>query len=145
MIYALVFEPIYRVLFGVSKETLMRELKSFYGDLDSPDGKKITVICGGESFDIFPAPLSGLPVGTVQAFINYLCSKDKSVAVDYVHELDTVKELSAKENTVGFIFDGMKKDELFSTVISDGALPRKTFSMGEGCDKRYYIEARKIK
>ena len=142
---ALVFEPIYRVIFGVSRDTLMRELENFYGDLDAPDGKKITVICGDERFDISPSPLSGLPVGTVQAFVNYLCSKDNSIAVDYVHELDTVKELSAKENTVGFIFDGMKKDELFSTVISDGALPRKTFSMGEGCDKRYYIEARKIK
>jgi hypothetical protein len=38
----------------------------------------------------------------------------------------------------------MDKSELFPTVISDGALPRKTFSMGHAADKRYYIEARKI-
>jgi hypothetical protein len=39
----------------------------------------------------------------------------------------------------------MAKEELFSTVISDGALPRKTFSMGHAEDKRFYTEARRIK
>ena len=44
-----------------------------------------------------------------------------------------------------FIFDAMDKNDLFKTVILDGALPRKTFSMGHSYDKRYYLEARKIK
>ncbi len=48
-------------------------------------------------------------------------------------------------NTVGVIFDGMKKEELFYTVISDGSLPKKTFSMGHAKDKRYYLECRRIK
>ena len=48
------------------------------------------------------------------------------------------------ENTVGFIFDGMRKDELFSAVALDGSLPRKTFSMGHADDKRFYLEARKL-
>ena len=51
---------------------------------------------------------------------------------------------SGGENSIGFIFDGMSKSELFKTVIYDGALPRKTFSMGHAEDKRYYLECRKI-
>ena len=43
------------------------------------------------------------------------------------------------------IFGGMEKDELFPSVIADGALPRKTFSMGDARDKRYYMECRKVK
>ena len=46
---------------------------------------------------------------------------------------------------MGFIFEGMKKEELFDAVIMDGSLPRKTFSMGHADDKRFYIEGRKIK
>ena len=50
-----------------------------------------------------------------------------------------------KPNNVGIIFEPMAKEDLFKTVILDGALPRKTFSMGHSYDKRYYLEARKIK
>ena len=53
-------------------------------------------------------------------------------------------ELSAKENSIGFMLPDMGKEELFPTVIVDGALPRKTFSMGHAEDKRFYVEARKI-
>jgi hypothetical protein len=45
---------------------------------------------------------------------------------------------------VGFLFDGLGKSELFGYVSENGALPRKTFSMGEAKSKRYYLEARKI-
>ena len=58
---------------------------------------------------------------------------------------DTTKNLAQKNNSVGIIFKPMKKEELFKTVILDGALPRKTFSMGHSYDKRYYLESRKIK
>ena len=58
---------------------------------------------------------------------------------------DVTKNLAKNEGNVGFIFDAMAKEELFKTVILDGALPRKTFSMGHSYDKRFYLEARKIK
>ena len=56
-----------------------------------------------------------------------------------------MKKLCEKENTVGFLFEGMKKDELFEAIRADGSLPRKTISMGHAVDKRYYIEGRRIK
>ena len=48
-------------------------------------------------------------------------------------------------DSIGFLLPGMGKDQLFPTVIFAGALPRKTFSMGEARDKRYYLEARRIR
>ena len=58
---------------------------------------------------------------------------------------DSLKKLASRPNAIGFIFDGMQKSELFEAVNADGSLPRKTFSMGHADDKRFYIEARKIK
>ena len=71
--------------------------------------------------------------------------KDHKGRIDYIHGDDVTKELGSKENNVGIIFDAMEKGDLFKTVILDGALPRKTFSMGHSHDKRFYLEARKIK
>ena len=52
--------------------------------------------------------------------------------------------LATAPGHVGFLFDGMGKDELFPAVARCGALPRKTFSMGHAEDKRYYMECREI-
>ena len=67
------------------------------------------------------------------------------MTVDYIHGADVVANLSKTKGTLGFIFDGMSKSELFPAIRADGSLPRKTFSMGHAEDKRFYIEARKIK
>ena len=55
-----------------------------------------------------------------------------------------VQELSRRDDTIGFLLPAMEKFELFPTVVFDGALPRKTFSMGEANEKRYYLECRNI-
>lgn len=90
-------------------------------------------------------PKSNISVGSIQMFLDeYL--KENPGKVDYIHGEDVTKELTHKsDKNVGFIFDAMPKSELFKTVILDGSLPRKTFSMGHSYDKRYYLEARKIK
>ena len=71
--------------------------------------------------------------------------KENNVKIDYIHGEEVVRELCKQKNTVGFLFEGMGKSDLFPTVVRDGALPRKTFSMGAAADKRYYIECRRIK
>ena len=71
--------------------------------------------------------------------------KKYNVKIDYIHGEDVVRNLSKEKGNLGFIFEGMRKDELFPAVLGDGSLSRKTFSMGHAADKRYYIEARKIK
>ena len=84
-------------------------------------------------------PKTTLPVAELQAFLD-----GGDYKIDYIHGLDSISALSVNGN-IGVIFEGMKKSELFPAVINDGALPRKTFSMGEAKDKRFYLEARKIK
>lgn len=71
--------------------------------------------------------------------------KSNNGKLDYIHGKDTIKSLtSKKKDAIGFILPDMKKSDLFPTVIKDGSLPRKTFSMGCAEDKRFYIECRKI-
>jgi len=84
-------------------------------------------------------------VGTLQTFIDRYVAAHPGAYVDYIHGAKTVEKLAAKENTVGFLFDCMEKEQLFPTVMREGALPRKTFSMGAAADKRFYLECRKIR
>ena len=92
-----------------------------------------------------PHPVQQLTVGTLQRFLDDYVAAHPGVEVDYIHGEDSLRSLISNDTTVGFLFGGMRKDELFPTVIYDGALPRKTFSMGHAPDKRYYLECRKIK
>ena len=67
-----------------------------------------------------------------------------SASIDYIHGEESVRRLAARGDAVGFLFSGMRKDELFAAVRQDGSLPRKTFSMGHADDKRFYLEARRL-
>ncbi len=142
---AMKFEPIYRVLFGVEPANVIREFEAYISSLDGDkEMQEITFVerVGTFSFNV-PHPKKTLPVATVQDFLDLYIQKHPEASVDYIHGEGSVRRLVSK-TSVGFLFSGMGKDELFSTVIFDGALPRKTFSMGHAEDKRYYIECRKI-
>ena len=89
-------------------------------------------------------PLSDLAVGSVQMFIDKYI-KENGGEVDYIHGSDVIRRLSMQDGVIGFEFLPMKKTELFDAVIKMGELPRKTFSMGAAQDKRYYLEARRIR
>ncbi|HEX7973526.1 MAG TPA: DUF1015 domain-containing protein, partial [Anaerolineales bacterium] len=89
-------------------------------------------------------PSSNLPVGTLQAFLDAELKKGAFEKIDYVHGEGIVTELGQKPGQAAFYVPGMDKSDLFKTVILDGALPRKTFSMGEAKEKRFYMECRKI-
>ena len=73
-----------------------------------------------------------------------MVKEEKCCDIDYIHGTDAVNKLSAKEGNAGFMLPAMDKFMLFPAVAADGALPRKTFSMGEANEKRYYIETRLI-
>ena len=141
---ALDFEPIYRVLFSVNPENVVSELNNYFKT--KVNGNKITYFYGEKEGSItVDIPSDKISVGAVQEFIDWYISKYPDAKVDYIHGVEDTKKLASKENTIGFIYDGISKETLFSSVKATGALPRKTFSMGEGRDKRYYIECRKIK
>jgi len=144
---ALKFEPIHRVLFGVDHDEFMAAFKAAYPGTYEGKGEGHVMEVVWEGYDEFitvPNPKMQLPVGTLQAFIDgYL--KEHAGEVDYIHGDDVTKELASKPGNMGFLVPGMGKEQLFKTVMADGVLPRKTFSMGHAQDKRYYVEARKIK
>lgn len=138
---ALQFEPIYRVVFGINPEELLDELVKTLGE----GTQKFTCIYGDIVKEIGVNPTAKLAVGTLQAFLDEYVKNHPEAEIDYIHGEDSLKKLASRPNAIGFIFDGMQKSELFEAVNADGSLPRKTFSMGHADDKRFYIEARKIK
>ena len=144
---ALDFEPIYRAVFGVDPKEFATEFKAYCASLCGNAAEQSVNVLFGEKSEtvIIPRPESQLAVGTVQNFLDIYTSAHPEVTVDYIHGEDTVISLAKESNTVGLVFDGMSKDMLFKTVICDGALPRKTFSMGHAADKRFYLECRKIR
>lgn len=144
---ALAFEPIYRVLFNVSPAAVLEELRAYAENLDGTERpQRVEYIhAGGEGSLVFRHPTQQLTVGTLQCFIDSYLHAHSEASVDYIHGADVTEALARRENAIGFLFDGMEKDQLFKTVICDGALPRKTFSMGHAADKRYYLECRRIK
>ena len=143
---ALQFEPIHRVLFGVDHEKFMNAFRAAYPNAyeGKGDGHTIEFVWEGVTkFITVPDPKVQLAVGTLQCVIDqYL--KDNGGEVDYIHGDDVTRELGSKPGNMGFLLPAMGKEQLFKTVMADGVLPRKTFSMGHAQDKRYYIEARKI-
>ncbi len=141
---SLEFEPIHRVVFNVDEENLLKELNKYYDINTTSRNQEFKLITSSsETTYYITNPKSNLSVGSIQIFLDeYL--KDKNSKIDYIHEEENVKKLINKNN-VGFIFYTISKNELFKTVILDGSLPRKTFSMGISPDKRFYLESRKIK
>lgn len=140
---ALEFEPIHRVVFDVEPEKVLAEFAAYYPEMSETDngGQCIKYTYGEKTGELFVKNTSSsLCVGTLQNFLD-----DKGYSVDYIHGADVTEKLSHAENTIGFLLPAMEKSDLFRGVIADGALPRKTFSMGEAEDKRFYFEAKKIK
>ena len=156
------FEPIHRVLFGV-KQNVVEAMTAFYGGaihfqscksaaemvevVDGQQGVEQAVgVISSAGYQVawITKPTSNLPVGTLQVFLDGWLKNGAAEKIDYVHGEDVVCELGAQPGKLGFYLPGMPKSDLFKTVILDGALPRKTFSMGEAKEKRFYMEARKI-
>jgi hypothetical protein len=156
------FEPIHRVLFGV-KGDVMAALKRYFGSrlqitpchdaaevleieaslqgnvqafgVITPEGTSVVCIC---------EPETNLAVGTLQNFLDQWLKAGGADRIDYVHGKEIVTSLGTQAGNAGFLLPAMDKSDLFKTVVVDGALPRKTFSMGEAREKRFYMECRRI-
>ena len=159
---ALQFKPIHRLLFDLHTP-LLPVLRSFFQDkvLSAPCssfqeliarvdgfqglGQAVGLVLNG-TFHLlqFTHPASNLPVGTLQAFLDFFMDHGCAGKIDYVHGEEVLNQFGSLEGNAGFYLPPMPKSDLFKTVILDGVLPRKTFSMGEAKEKRFYMEARQI-
>ena len=146
---ALVFRPIYRAVFGADETDLTNALLSdvLAASVGNTDVKptRLTVLTGKTPFEVtYPHGTHPLDVGTLQSFLDRYTAAHPGVTVDYIHGEEALSSIVEKNGAIGFLFPGMEKEQLFPAVREKGALPRKTFSMGEARDKRYYLEARRI-
>ena len=162
----IVFEPIHRVVFNVNVPEFLDRLKAKLAEQNGdceidfyacencmakakaaiPEGAHVVpvIIEGKEGLIVVKHPAAQLEVGTLQNALDVLLKETPGASIDYIHGADVVRELGSKENNIGFLLPPMQKSAFFRTVVFDGALPRKTFSMGEAHEKRYYLECRKI-
>ena len=143
---SLEFEPIYRTVFGADPNALINAFtEAMGGEYGGADAHKYTCVFGDGEIKLNLKAKSHLAVADLQIFLDEYIKANPQAKVDYIHGIENTKKVSSRENGVGFIFNGMEKSDLFPAVSADGSLPRKTFSMGCADDKRFYLEARKIK
>ena len=147
---SLEFEPIYRILFDVDPLDVFGSMMKFFGKYVNNDTSyyqqhRFEIYYGENSERLFLTnPKHNLPVKTLQLILDdYI--EERGGRIDYIHGKSETIEFAKQNNAIGFIFDTIKKSDLFPAIAKDGVLPRKTFSMGEADDKRFYIECRKIK
>ena len=143
---AVEFLPIHRIVFGVDSWQMLREFYEHYPQTipEEGEGHVIRWCCKDKSGVLtVPHPEADLAVETLQSFIDSYLSRHGGT-VDYIHDLSAVEEMSRQTQTIGFLLPEFSRQALFPYVKAHGALPRKTFSMGEARDKRYYLEMRRI-
>ncbi|MBQ3729802.1 MAG: DUF1015 domain-containing protein [Spirochaetales bacterium] len=155
----LVFEPIHRVLFNVPESVFLEELrKNASAVAEEKVGCRNCIAreiadqsqqrfgyCTSDKHVVVTLkdPSANIAAGTLQKVIDELIKKGYSV--DYIHGADVTDKLGSEKGNIGLFLPAIDKATFFDTIIKDGALPRKTFSMGEANEKRYYMEARAIR
>ena len=134
---ALNFEPIHRLVKCNNVQKFIEGYKTF-------GSNKAYIVVDGKKREI---PFSdNIPEGiralddSISKFI-----KENGGEVDYIHGEAELTNFTQDKGCVGILLPAIAKNDFFNLIISGGNLPRKTFSMGEGNEKRYYIEAKKIR
>lgn len=157
---SLEIEPIHRVMFGVKREELFAAAKMYYEEKGckfvvsedetakpfADSNQHIFTYCdaaGSCSFKV-EQPVWGIAVASLQNFLDEYLAKHSEAKIDYIHGEDVVRSLGEKDGNAGFLLPDICKEDLFKGVIMDGVLPRKTFSMGEANEKRYYMECKAL-
>ena len=161
------FEAIHRVAFGVDVGHLLGALKEFcaargsrltvlersswaaarqsWREMQRSDRHVIAFVAGNRhGVLVIEQPRLTLPIATLQAFLDQYLPDRPGAWLDYIHGEDSLERLGARPDHIGFVLPALAKDDFFRTIIRDGALPRKTFSMGEADEKRFYLEWRLI-
>lgn len=152
------FHPIHRVLFKADEKSLLAELAAAGASFepmpwadavrkaDEPTAEhRFAFVSGSRSGLLrFSRPTAKLAAGTIQEILDAWLKKNPGTVIDYIHGTDSLESLARKPGNLGLYLPPIDKSSFFATVIRDGVMPRKTFSMGEAPEKRFYIEARKI-
>lgn len=145
---ALIFEPVHRVLFGVDYTKVTEGFLSACKKLGvetEPGDDVIFRSCGEIKGFSLKGTGGRLPVDILQTYLDSFLAGNKDVSIDYIHGEETPNRLSEKSGNCAIFLRSLDKNALFPAIAAGGVLPRKTFSMGEAHEKRYYMECRKIR
>ena len=147
---ALLFEPIHRLLTGVSRDDLMADWQQYAARrgmrlADAGSGHSFTLVCpeGEEKITVLQ-PEGAIPCETLQRFLDDYLSRHPEAEIDYIHGEHSLRTLAGAPGALGFLLPEIDKSSFFRDVQTLGVLPRKTFSMGEADEKRFYMEAKRI-
>lgn len=136
---ALVFEPIHRVILG-GGEDFIEDIKK-----ECANGANACAMFSKNKQYSLSLPKDSIEgILKIQNFIDAYILKNDSVSVDYVHGINNLKQVVEKYDGVGIEMPAPDKNDLFDFIIRRGIMPRKSFSMGEAEEKRYYFEGKKI-
>ena len=109
------------------------------------EGHRFTLVSSdGEETVVVVSPEGAIPCETVQKYLDDFLARHPEAEIDYIHGEDSLRTLAQKPDTVGFLLPEIDKHSFFADVERLGVLPRKTFSMGEADEKRFYMEAKRI-
>lgn len=138
---AMVFEPIHRVITATNPSKLLADMQQICAE----DGVCVPWVAGSKRGELRLRVAEGeLTVGVLQDFLDRWLVENEG-EIDYIHDTDAVLNFAGAPAAIGFLLPAMGKHELFPFVQTGRTLPRKTFSMGHGSEKRYYLEGRKIR
>ena len=157
----LTFEPIHRVLFDINPELLINflgeklegkveYLKGFEDlknkiDISKSDFGFIYKKGGTTQFVFMKTNIKELPISQLQPAIDqFLLSCNKKGSIDFIHGAEELLRLGSQKGTTAIYLPPIDKDNFFATINGKGPLPRKSFSMGEADEKRFYLECRQI-
>ena len=154
---SLEIEPIHRLVAGVNPQTVLQDAVNYFAAQgahaqlleqapEKEDPWAVRWVAGEKTgwLCIQPNGRWALPVAALQAFLDDRLPHWQGAKTDYIHGEETLCNLCAGAQSIGFVLPEFRKEDLFRGVVLDGVLPRKTFSMGRAQDKRYYMEARRI-
>ncbi len=155
----LTFEPIHRVLFGAEGRSVAEELAAVLeGTLTAAaDSEELEKAVGSSKADfgiefmedgelkclLLHTAIKELAVSRLQPALDKIM-EGKNWEIDFIHGADEVLRLSRKPESTGILLPPIAKDSFFQTIATNGPLPRKSFSMGEATEKRYYLECRSL-
>ena len=146
---ALLFEPIHRVVTGTDAAALLAAWQEYAAargmTLDAAEGHAFTVVsAAGDTAVTVGNPEGAIPCETIQKFLDDFLARHPEAEIDYIHGEQSLRALASAPGAVGFLLPEIDKKSFFSDVKKLGVLPRKTFSMGEADEKRFYMEAKEI-
>ena len=159
----LTFEPIHRVVFKADNAALLAyiaqkldgevkaiasavELEKLVADKNASGARYgfITTTGGKTTYTLLQTEITDLAIASLQPALDEFIKENGGIEIDYIHGTEETVELGSKDGQLGILLPPIAKDSFFATINGRGPLPRKSFSMGEASEKRFYVEARRL-